>query len=85
MDHAAHCDLVSQICIGAEYEHYKGKRYRVVDVGIHTELEEFHVIYHSLYDDPKFPIGTLWIRPLKMFLDKVDVMGAQVQRFKKVV
>jgi hypothetical protein len=80
-----HGELVEQVCIGAEYEHYKGKRYQVIDIGLHTELEEFHVIYRSLYDDPKFPIGTLWIRPLKMFLEKVEVMGAQVQRFKKVV
>jgi hypothetical protein len=66
------------------YEHYKGKRYEVIGVARHTEtadLDEF-VVYRSLYRDPKFGIGALWIRPKKMFLENVVVKGVEVPRFR---
>jgi len=65
------------------YEHYKGKRYEVVDVAIHTETLEPMVIYKALYKGD-FPEGTLWVRPLAMFKENVTVNGKLVPRFRMV-
>jgi hypothetical protein len=63
------------------YEHYKGNRYEVLDVGIHTETREPLVIYKALYQG-NFPEGTLWVRPLAMFKENVTVDGKLVPRFR---
>lgn len=62
-----------------EYEHFKGKRYEVIGVAQHSEtLEEFVVYRHK--DESR----ELWIRPIKMFLENVEVEGKIVPRFKYV-
>lgn len=63
------------------YEHYKGKRYEVLDVAMHSETLELMVIYKALYKG-NFPSGTLWVRPLAMFKEEVSVEGVLVPRFK---
>ena len=49
------------------YKHFKGDYYLVEGVGKYSETDEECVIYRKLYDD-----GSLWIRPLDMFLSEVD-------------
>lgn len=49
------------------YRHFKGDYYLVEDLARDSETGELCVIYRKLYDD-----GSLWIRPLTMFLSKVD-------------
>jgi hypothetical protein len=63
------------------YEHFKGKRYEVLDVAMHSETLELMVIYKALYQGD-FPRGTLWVRPLAMFKEEVSVNGKLVPRFK---
>ena len=63
------------------YEHYKGKRYEVLDIAINTESQEPMVIYKALYKG-NFPKGTLWVRPLTMFIEDVSVDGKKVPRFR---
>lgn len=63
------------------YEHYKGKRYEVLDVAMHSETLEPMVIYKMLYKG-NFPQGTLWVRPLAMFKENVTVNGKLVPRFR---
>jgi hypothetical protein len=60
------------------YEHYKGKKYRVIDVGKHSETLEDMVVYEALYQNE---VSKLWIRPLTMFLEEVEVEGKRVPRF----
>ncbi|UXR64892.1 DUF1653 domain-containing protein [Bdellovibrio bacteriovorus] len=64
---------------GAIYQHYKGKPYRVIGVGRHSETLEEVILYESLYDNP---LGRLWSRPASMWNELVDVNGEKVPRFK---
>ncbi len=59
------------------YQHYKGNRYRVYEVATHSETGEQLVVYRCLYGD-----YSLWVRPLGMFLETVDVEGCTVRRFE---
>jgi hypothetical protein len=59
------------------YEHYKGNRYEVIDVATHSETLGKLVVYRALYGE-----GGLWVRPLDMFSEDVEVDGKQVARFR---
>ena len=58
------------------YRHYKGNRYEVIDIVHHSETEEELVLYRALYGE-----GGLWVRPLAMFAESVNVDGLTVPRF----
>jgi len=58
------------------YRHYKGNEYRVFGVARHSESEEEMVVYQALYGE----FG-LWIRPLRMFCETVEVNGERLPRF----
>ena len=62
------------------YEHYKGKRYEVIGVGLDSETMKPVVVYAPLYESD-IPF---WVRPYEMFLEFVDVDGTKVRRFEKV-
>jgi hypothetical protein len=59
------------------YRHYKGHEYKVLGIGIHSETLEELVIYKSLYGE-----GLIWLRPIKMFFETVEVDGKTQPRFK---
>lgn len=53
------------------YQHFKGGLYRVIDVVKHSETLEDLVLYEALYDNSR---SKLWVRPVKMFIEKVKLM-----------
>ncbi len=65
------------------YQHYKGKHYQVLGVARHSETLEELVVYKALYRS-KFELNSLWVRPRKMFLQKVKVNGKYVPRFRYI-
>ena len=69
---------MNKIEIGAIYNHYKGTKVKVLWEGFHSETLELVVIYMHLED------GVVWVRPKKMFLEKVKINGKLVPRFKKM-
>lgn len=58
------------------YRHYKGNQYRVLGMARHSETEEWLVLYH-----PEATPESLWVRPLAMFVEDVEVDGQRVPRF----
>ena len=58
------------------YRHYKGGAYEVLGVATHSETEERLVVYRPLYGE-----GALWVRPLAMFIEWVEVDGERMPRF----
>lgn len=62
------------------YEHFKGKRYRVLGVARHSETEEDYVVYEPQYES----VSKLWIRPLSMFIETVERDGKVMPRFKYI-
>ena len=65
------------------YEHYKGNRYEVIGLARHSETREELVVYKALYET-EFGKDSLWVRPLTMFTETVEVNGKRVARFKYV-
>lgn len=61
------------------YRHFKGKDYTVLGVARHSETGEELVVYRHEYGD-----HSLWVRPLAMFLESVDVDGKSVPRFQSI-
>jgi len=61
------------------YRHYKGNLYEVLTTAQHSETEEWMVVYKALYGEEG-----MWVRPYEMFVEKVEVNGVMVDRFKYI-
>jgi hypothetical protein len=61
------------------YRHYKGNEYEVIGVAKHSEDETNLVVYRPLYGEKG-----LWVRPLDMFVETVDVDSETKARFKYI-
>ncbi|MBI4600077.1 DUF1653 domain-containing protein [Candidatus Uhrbacteria bacterium] len=64
------------------YEHYKGGRVEVIALAYHSEALEEMVVYKTLYENRTHGKGSVWVRPLGMFTETVEVDGTKIQRFR---
>ena len=62
-----------------KYRHYKGNEYEVIGVANHSETLEKMVVYRALYGE-----GDIWVRPLSMWDEEVEVNGNMVRRFELI-
>jgi hypothetical protein len=67
--------------IGQLYCHYKGrdKLYKVLHLGFIEESMEVCVVYQALYGT-----RSIFVRPLDVWLEKVDLEGQSVERFSLI-
>jgi len=62
-----------------KYKHYSGKEYEIVGIAKHSETLEEMVVYRALYGEHQ-----IWVRPLGMFLEDVEIDGKLVPRFEHI-
>jgi len=74
-------NLKQKIKTNATYRHYKGNLYKVHQLAKHSETLEWLVFYECLYENSE---GQFWVRPLKLFLEEVNVQGQWISRFTLV-
>lgn len=74
-------DKLDPTKIAGEYQHYKGKFYKVLGIVHHSETLEKFVLYQAKYDNP---VGDFWVRPYEMFFSKVEINGKLFDRFIRV-
>ncbi|MES2679294.1 MAG: DUF1653 domain-containing protein [Bacteroidota bacterium] len=63
------------------YRHYKGNIYEVLGTARHSETLEELVVYRRSSETER---DNLWVRPLKMFTEKLLVDGKETSRFHKL-
>jgi hypothetical protein len=71
--------LENKIIPGKKYRHFKGNEYLVLHIAKHSETLEEFIVYQALYGE----MG-IWIRPLNMFLEQVEVDGKLINRFEEL-
>ena len=57
---------MTEIKVGQIYKHFKGNIYKVIAIAKHSENEEEMIVYQSQKH------GDIWVRPKRMWLEKVD-------------
>lgn len=67
--------------IGEVYRHYKGDHYQVVERALHSNDDEWMVVYKPLYENPD---AHLFTRPLREWDEVVEWKGKNVVRFVQV-
>ena len=66
------------------YRHYKGNEYEVIGIAHHSETLEALVVYRARYESPDFGANALWVRPLSMFTETIEVNGEHIPRFTHI-
>lgn len=70
---------MDNIIINGIYQHFKGNKYKVIGIARHSENLENLVVYQKLDNNKE-----LWVRPVKIFSEEVEVDGKRVLRFKNI-
>lgn len=71
--------MKKQVSIGSIYEHYKKKTYKVLDIALLEATLEPYVIYQAQYGN-----RVVFIRPVREWIEQLEVEGEIVSRFTKV-
>lgn len=61
------------------FQHFKGGKYRFVRTAFDSETKERMVVYQALYGERNY-----WVRPEKMFFEKVTRDGKTFSRFTEI-
>ena len=64
--------------IGETYRHYKGDLYRIKLLALHSNDDEWMVVYEPLYENPDAPY---FARPLREWHERVEREGKKEERF----
>ena len=64
------------------YKHYKGKIYRVLATGRHSESLELMIVYQGLYESVEFGSQPIFVRPYDLFVENIAHNGINQPRFQ---
>ena len=67
--------------VGERFRHYKGDHYEVVSLALHSNDEEWMVVYKPLYENPD---AHLFTRPLREWDERVEWNGGFMKRFVRL-
>lgn len=67
--------LVVEPVAGEIWEHFKGQKYKILAIGVHSETQEKLVVYQPIGG------GQVWVRPLSMWREIVKRDGTEKPRF----
>jgi len=65
-----------------KYKHYKGTTVEVIGIALHSETLEEMVVYKHPGPIKEKGANSLWVRPKKMFEEKVEIDGKKIPRFE---
>lgn len=65
---------------GEVFRHYKGDRYRVVLLALHSSDNEWMVVYEAMYESPG---ASYFTRSLREWREHVEWEGEEKERFTK--
>jgi hypothetical protein len=63
------------------YRHFKGSECKVIGLAKDSETLEEMVVYIHLGEDSFGNKGSMWVRPLSMFLETIERDGKKIKRF----
>jgi hypothetical protein len=72
-------EAAKQVTVGADYLHYKNKRYKVLHLAIQESTNEVSVIYQATYGDK-----LIFARPLSSWIEAVELDNQKIPRFTKI-
>jgi hypothetical protein len=77
-------NMADELKVNGIYEHYKGKRYKIIALAIDSDTDEEVVVYQGLYDHEQFGHNPMFTRKKSIFLKTEFVDGKEVPRFKLI-
>lgn len=72
-------EAAKQITVGAIYRHYKQQNYTVLELAVNEADSQLYVVYQMNYG-----ARLICLRPVKSWLETVEVDGRTIPRFKKI-
>jgi len=66
------------------YKHFKGMTCEVITLARDSETQEEMVVYKELSVNKEYGKDSIWVRPLKMFIEHVERDGYSGPRFAYV-
>ena len=66
-----------------KYQHHSGKFYQVIGIARRRKDLEELIVYKALYEN-EFGKDSLWLRTKEEFLEKIEIDGKMVPKFKFV-
>jgi hypothetical protein len=69
------------VCPDEIYQHYKGDYYKVLTMALHSDDENYLVIYEAQYPNPDYKYFAL---PLSKWFDIVNFQDKHAQRFTRI-
>ncbi len=73
-----------EIKVGQKWKHFKGSVVEIVTLALDSETLEEMVIYKHLDAQKGMQAGQVWVRAKKMFLEKINREGKEIERFTLV-